>query len=437
MINVPAIFVPESTHTPVMYPVHKSSQWIEFIAQLSRLSDRDIPDTQTTLEQILQSDGDPAHRALIYAGIGRCQIREGKFLDGPKTLGTALSLVSDQDPDAQAFILIEMAVFLANIDQYEHSRNLLEKITGITENKYLLNLSQYYLLVQDSRTGNLDIIDELRESLIYFQNIGETSTVAYHHKNIGNIYRKFKEYDQADHHYNLAINIAEKNNFPHIVDAVKHDIGMLEHHRGNTMEALAILDQAQSASTSFYTRSFTLANMGFLLLNLDKPNDAAAHFEQSLDIATEEGVFHLIPGLSYYLGETYNRLGDQQKAHSHYQNGYQTSLELLSHHFTFSGDRKKAVEGYVNFLAADKTAASENKPDLSFAIDKSLKEIRGIFQSALINQFLEELGTNTAVINELGIADKTFYLIRDRVKPCPAVPQKLRFKILAGIQSQF
>ncbi|MBC8479819.1 MAG: tetratricopeptide repeat protein [FCB group bacterium] len=416
MISLPAIFTPEPNRKPATVIVHDNSQWIEFISQLSRLSDRDIPDTQAHLQQLLDNEGDPSHRALVTAGIGRCQIREGKFLKGPKTLGAAFSMIPENDHDTTAFVLIEMAVFLANIDQYEHSKHLLEKTSGLTSNEYLKNLCHYYLLVQKSRTGQLEVVEELEASLTYFSDIKEYSTVAYHHKNIGNIYRKFKDYRLAQNHYDQAIQLAKKYKYPHITDAVLHDIGLLEFHQDHKSTAFKILEKVQSQSTSYYTRSFTLANIGFLHFSQKAWEPAIRSFEKSLDIAAHEGVFHLIPGISYYLGECYEHAQNLKMAQINYEKGYQTALELLSHHFSFSGDRKKAVEGYVNFLQKNPGQTSVSEPDLSFAIDKSLKDIRGIFQNALLNHLLDELGTNKAVIQELGIADKTFYLIRDRVK---------------------
>lgn len=417
MITLPAIF---RTETPLAFDSDSkphSSQWIEFVSLISKLSDAEFPETENQISQLLDQDGDPSHRAALVAGLGHCQIREGKMLIGARTLGKAYAMIPETDADTQAFVTIEMAIFLANIDQYDLALSLLDQVPSLTSNTYLLKLCEYYSLVQRSRLDDTGLLSGLQSSLTFFLDIGEFSTAAYHLKNIGNVHRKSGEFAAAEDAYQRGIDIAKEHGFIHIIQAIEHDRGMLLYRKGDKDQAIALLEEVAGTAESHYIQSFTMANIGFIHFSDKAYTKASESFMKSLNIAADSGVFHMVPGTSYYLGECYQRTGNLELARYFLEKGFQSAHELLKHHFSYSGDRLKAVEGYIQFLKNHQDTVPAQPVDFPFAIDKTLREIRGIFQGALLDFLVNKHGSNRKAIQSLKIADKTWYLVRDRVKP--------------------
>ncbi len=413
---LPALFRPGNTAPTVELPVTEARQWIEFVAYTSKFSDSDIPGTLEQLKGILSSETQPHRIAVILAGVGRCQIRAGYFLEGAATLGKAYDMLDQRRGDEMAFVLLEMASFLGNIDQPDLTLSLLEKIPNLTRHQYLLKMAGYYQLVQQSRVSDLNCAADLSDSARYFEEIEEFSVLAYHYKNIGNVYRKLKDFESTEKHYDMAVEIADRNGYPHIRLAVEHDRGMLRFHQNRFEEAVAILNQVQQAADSIYTRAFTLANIGYLYLHRGDVNPAARNFQKAYNLASENGVFHLLPGTGVYLGICYQKLDQHDLAMNFYEKGYQAANELLQHGFKYSGDRKKAIQGYVSFLKSQPETTITVDVDYSFAIDKTLKEIRTIFQSALFKWITRQTTSNKEAASILGVSPKSYYLIRDRIK---------------------
>ena len=417
MESLPVIFSHSDHFQPTEVLADSSHQWLEFVSYLSRFSDADIPDTLHQLNALMQNDQDPVERAILQAGIGRCRVREGHLIDGAQTLGYAFDQVADTQPEAQAFIMIEMASFLGNVDQPDLALLFLEQAAARTQSDYLQHVIRYYQLVLRSRIRDLDVRSELLESALYFQKAEEYSTLAYHYKNLGNIHRKYSDFAAARIAYETAIELADQHQFPHIVAAVRHDLGMWRFHQGDFETAVTELEYVAESCESHYTRSFTLANMGFLFIQQRKWHRAAQYLQQALNIAHDHQVFHLLPGTAYYLGSCYHRQNQLDLARYFLEKGYHAAQELLQHGFRYSGDRKKAVEGYIQFLKETAGPTVSTSLDWSFTLDKTWKEIRSIFQSALFQYVNKRSRSNKDAIATLEIAAKSFYVIRDRTAP--------------------
>ncbi len=423
MLKLPKIF--EFTETPEVQTsdilIDSDGHWIEFIAHLSRVEPATLPNTKEHLDLLLQENQPPRKRAVIYAGLARYQKAKGDILKATKLLGYAFSLLSDskEDDEARAFITIEMAVILSLTGNVDLSMILLEKVSLYTQTEYLLRNTDFRIMENRMKQNDLYVVEDIKRSLTYFQDISMHHLVAYHYKALGNAYRRLKDFDMAMSYYRKGLEYATNHGSFHIVAAIMHDVGLLEFHNGNTTESLNNLTEVISLSDNHYIKSVALANIGYVHFYTDETTQAIGYFQKSLDIATENGVFHRLPGLCYYLGKSYEKTLNYEMAEFFYKKGYQSSMELIQYHFPSSGDILLAIQGYFEFIESHKeyrfNGKSSKRNPYSYTIGKSLKEIRMVFQSALINETIYRTGSKRRAAIELGIAERSLFSIIDRV----------------------
>ena len=419
MTTLPAIFKPTDEYVQSLdTQIQGNTSWIEFVAHIAQFRDLDPPQTRDHLNQLLHMEGDPVRRSVLITGIARCYIHEGFFLKGAQTLGYAYSLLPDSNTDERAFILLEMVAFLAINGQHDLSLLLLERIPQLTSIEYLLRLTDYYCAVHKTRSGSLEDVQELLTSVQYFEKIELHSTVAYHYKNIANVYRKYQDYDLAQEYYERGLALCREYHYPHIESAILHDIGMLHFRRGDFDAGMLKMNMAIRIADNHYTRAFIYTNRGYIQLKKGHLDEAARDFQKALNIIVQYGIHHMIPGVAYYLAECHRKLDHIELAGYFYQKAYEAAVELLKQHFPFSGDRMLAVQGYNQYLVDLQQTAEvrQNINDFDFALNKSLREIRGIFQNTLIDIVVDQAATITAAAIRLEISKRSLHAIRSRIR---------------------
>lgn len=423
MLNVPKLFecngTPDVRISDVL--IESDYHWIEFIAHLSRVKHAPLPNTKEQLELLLQENHSPRKRAVLYAGLARYHKSRGDLLKATKLLGYAFSLLSDcqEDDESRAFITIEMAIMLTLTGNVDLSSILLEKVMSYSQSEYLQRNAGYRLFENRMRQNDKGVVKDLLNSLTYFKKVSQHHIVAYHYKSLGNACRRMKDYDRAMEFYRLGMDYANTHGSLHIVAAIMHDIGMLEFHRGNSHESLQNLSDVITLSDNHYVKSAALANMGYVHFHSENIAKATGCFQRSLDIATENGVYHRLPGLCYYLGVCNEKNDEFDSAEFFFKKGYQSSMELLQHHFPSSGDILLAIRGYFDFIETHKEyrfqAKTKKRNIYSHTIDKSLKEIRMVFQNALLEETILRAGSKRRAAVELGIAERSLFSILERV----------------------
>ncbi|MBC8295352.1 MAG: tetratricopeptide repeat protein [Pelagibacterales bacterium] len=400
--------------------LYSNKRWVEFVAHISKFNQFSIPETLEQLQVLLSNESDPVKISALYTGIAKCHIGNGEFLLAASSLSKAYSLLNNSHGDSKAFVLLEMVGFLVIINNHTHAKMILNSITALTNSEYLLRIAGYYEIVNASRENNNDVLLELTESAKYFKNIEGFSTLAYHYKNMGNLHRKNNDFDMAFSAYEKGLEIADKYEYSHIRSAIMHDVGMLNHHRGNFNAAIEILNKVADMADSYYTQSFTYANIGYLYLLRKDVKIAKENFTNALNISADNGVFYLVPGTCYYLGMCHEKLMEINAADQFYNKAYVSGMELIDKNFECRGDIKKAVSAYVPFLQKYNDILTQEKSEkvheLDFTIDKTLNEIRGVFQHAIFQDQLKRHDTIKEASSHLGIAERTFFTAKNRVE---------------------
>jgi len=436
MIKLPEIFnnkIAENQSKLVSVNPNENVRWIEFTAHISQFNQSTIPDTQEHLQLLLDSESDPGKLASLYVGLAKCYIGDGDFIKGSQTLGYAHQLIEnniEQYQEVHAFILLEMVGFLGIINNHSKAILILETIPRYTKSKYLLKLVDYYRLVQLSRQNKNGSLEGLITSSEYFKSINSHSTLAYHFKTIGNLYGKRKDFDIAMDYYLKGIEIAEINGYQHIKSAIHHDIGMWKFATGDFNGGINTLRETAEMADSSYTQSFTLANIGFIYNHKKDINTAEKYFKQAHKIAFNSGVFYLIPGISYYLGKCNEQKSNISTANEYFEQAYQTAIELIDNNFECRGDIRKAIKNYLPFLKKYKDqiynqSKSESSSEFLFSKDKSLNEIREIFQKSLFTLLSEKGESVNSMSQNHNISVRKLYQLKSEIKDAFIVPNEI------------
>ncbi len=402
-------------------------QWTDFVAHLAQFNQYDVIRTRSELESLLVVE-DSSQRAVLHAGIARCFLGEGKLLKSIQHLGTAFHLSENAGSDAKAFIMLEMVNILNLTGNREQALIILSMCKSEVKSEYLQHIASYYENVIRARNGNYAVLDNLIISSNYFKDSGQLATLAYHYKNIGNIYGKQMLFDKAADEYDKGLDICIEHDFQHIRDAIMHDKGMLQFRRGNSASAIKTLQVTAENALSHYTRCYTSGNIGFIYFKENNFQKTEKYFRNALDIALLKGVFHLIPGTCYYIGKAAEQQKKIKEARKYYHQGAQASLELAHHKFPINGEKLKVIEESLKHPHENEIDSTENGIEFSFAINQSMKAIRATFQNAALNEILKQTGSVKDTVKKLQISNSTFSKVMNR-----SAQQKLK-KVPDGIQ---
>lgn len=147
-------------------------------------------------------------------------------------------------------------------------------------------------------------------------------------------------------------------------------------------------------------------------------SEASAYLQRAINIAGRQGVFSIIPSITYHLGLCYENLDQPDLAFHFYRQGHSAATELLNHHFPYTGDRKRVIEKFTDILDRDYSGDTpiQTPSDLSFTVDRTLQEIRAVFQGAVLDIILQKQGSAVKAASKLGIARRSIFSIRERVK---------------------
>jgi len=388
-------------------------KWTEFIAHLSQFNQLPVDETHTEINNLI-SNSNYNKDASLQAGIAKCYIAEGQFIKAIKTLGFSFTLLKNSTPDAQAFVILEMVNLLTVIGSRDNAIYLLKTGRSIARSNYLIRLYDYYNIVNQLRNGNFIKIDELINSGQYFKANNQFATLAFHYKNIGNAFGKMKDVNRESLYYKEALKICKKYNYSHIQSAIEHDVGMSYYRAGNMRKAVKKLKTTANKAESHYTKAYILGNMGFIYYQKKDYQLCSKLFKKSLDIATKNGVFHLIPSTCFYIGKSYQSISNNSLASSYFKKGYEASMEMANHKFPLKGERLMVIHEYVKSINSN--VIREKEKSFPFAIDKTLEEIRGIFKNSVLKFLLDQKRSVADVVEYLKISPSSFSKIKNRYK---------------------
>jgi tetratricopeptide (TPR) repeat protein len=423
LATLPQIFESPGKPDPgaILIPLEADSRWVDSVAHIAQFSGRDIPQTSQQFESMLRTEQDPAHRAVLYAGIARCYNSQMKLKHGAELLGYAWSLLDGNDSECTAFVLLEMVRFMVMVGNTDAARLMLERIPHLTQSEYLLKLADYYRLADMASQGQSGIIERLDESAEWFMDRGQIASVVAHYRMLASLYRAQTDDAQAAIYYKRGLElVGEKPELQFCRALLFNDSGLMKIQQGNREDGFKNLQQALALAEYPYSRIDTLDLMGNCLKDEGRLEEAEACLMEAFNIAIEQGTIIIVPALALYLGEIKERQKQQEMARHFYHQAHKSTMELLGNGFPATKTRLKAIEEFIRFSTnfpdgkLEAIADPEFEADFSFALSHTIKEMRTIFHKVLLDLTSSRLNTQRKAVNHLGIAPRTVSNVRQR-----------------------
>jgi tetratricopeptide (TPR) repeat protein len=423
MVDLPQdLVVTNNTRPDIKLADTVNINWSEFSSFLRFYNDDIIPKNSNQLKQLLQTDKSD-DQAVLWSAVGRSVFRSGHFINAKKIFDYSMSILSNKNDPAQSYVLLEYCNYLRFIFQHDQVLNILNQMSFPVENEKMINWQLYTHNAIFLTKGDLSQIPSLLELADYFKNIEHYFLQSHIHYIIGNQLRREKQFEKVMPYYKEAEVIAKKHNIPQMLSDIYHCMGLYEYHRGNPKDSWKNYERGLKHAVGFYQDGFLHVNIGWTHFQLGNFPQAESHYKQALDTFTEHGIFQQIPGACYYLGAICEAEEKLLEAREYYQLGFKTSTFLVENGFPLAGDRKKAVDGYVQFLEKHPdTVSFLPRPDFSFAIDKTMKQIRATFQLAFLNTLFDKFKTVEAVVNQIQISRPGYFQIKRRNKDFAILP---------------
>lgn len=422
LINIDHPVFEVSQTPPLMSDLNQVTEdhrWSDFLVELTRIQVARLPETKSNLEALLSSELDPERRALLYAGISRYYKGVGKLSKTAKMLAHAQVLLKDQNAgDALAFVQLEMAILLGITGNVSAAEQIFTDIEKLTHSPYLQHYSRFRLLELKMRKQPQENIQAIEDSLSYFQETGDFNAVANHYKALGNAQRLLGDYEKALSLYLKGTETALNHKLPHIVDAIEHDIAMLYYRQGQSDTAAIRLKTLSEETANYYIKVIALSNLGFIELKQRRTDLAMTSFQDALEIATQHGVYHRMTGLSHYLGEIHEELGDLNKSALLHDQAFRAAMNMVENHFPCAGDTLRAIKGYHKFNSIhSKVSPEKMSKDLIHwdqLLARNFKDVKSLFQAALLKEQVALQGSKKQAASHLGLSTRAVFTIEDR-----------------------
>jgi tetratricopeptide (TPR) repeat protein len=429
---MPILFQTSGQASPgaALEAVQPDSKWLDAVGHLSLYSGRTIPDTRQAFENLLLHEADPAHRAVLYAGIARCLNSQMRLREGGPLLGQAWSLLGPETQgDPRAFVMLEMARFMLLIGNGDGAGSLLDQVSRQAGSEFLKRQHLYYRLALAASRGEA-VEAELEQSAQWFLEQNQRATAIAHFRMMAQLERAEGRDDRAEALCRRGLDLCGDPSLQFCKALMLNDLGLMHFQQGQRELAMTELFSALDLAEYPYSRIDTLDLIGRCLKQEGRLAEAARYLVDGLNIAMDQGTLIIVPALCLYLGQCHEGLTQTELARHFYSRAYRSSMELLRFGYPATATRLEAIQTFVRFTGENPGSftgqVEENSDeDFAFALAHTLKEIRTIFQNTLLDLKVQEHGTQKEAVFRLGIAHRTLSNVRQRHRrmgnpPAPA-----------------
>ena len=429
---LPAVFRMGPSPTSELGPldgVQPDSKWLDAVGHLSMFCGKTIPDTCQAFRTLLQLERDPSHKAVLLAGLARGLNSQMRLREGGQLLGQAWSLLTPAtDAEQRAFVQLEMARFLMLIGNSDAAGSMLDNIQRLARSEFLRRQHHYYRLALQAARGE-SVAAQLELSAQWFMQHGQKATAVAHFRMLAQLALVDSRPEDAEAWCLRGLELAAGPELQFCRALMLNDLGMLHIQQGKRDQGMQELAHALSLAEFPYSRIDSLDLMGRCLKQEGRHAEAIELFTEGLNIALEQGTLIIVPALCLYLAQCHESLNQLEPSRQFHSRAYLSTMELLRAGYPATPTRLEAIESHVRFSAShpgtstDEGAALDDA-EFAFALAHSLKEIRTIFQNALLELRVQEHGTQKQAVQQLGIAHRTLSNVRQRHRQMgsPATP---------------
>jgi class 3 adenylate cyclase/lipopolysaccharide biosynthesis regulator YciM len=218
--------------------------------------------------------------------------------------------------------------YIEALDKWNHSLEVFEQLQ---DKSGIANLQSNIGAIYKNQGNDPKALEYLFNSLRNSEQAGEAFRIASALINIGSVYQhKVSTYDKALEYYLRALPMSEKLNDNDLIGTTTVNIGEIYLQRKNPDSALYYFMKAQSAFSGTVDISYALNSLGTVYAQLKNYDKAKQYHQQAYDSAVfQESKLYMAQALQN-LADVYVETGDRKKAIETYLQAEALSKEINS-----------------------------------------------------------------------------------------------------------
>lgn len=405
--------------------IQKTNEWLEFISRLGLVSIEDA--RNVFLSGDYSQISDLGQKALYAAGRGKTLSLEGNLIGSKLTLDDAQSFAETSNAErgfpvkdeVLAYVHYERGVFFEKFGEYHSGLSLYRSAKRLAESITLHSVLDYQMSAHLLEVGTGSNTAESRYWIQFFSEHKMQIMHLIAIRRLAQYYRVKKDYPRAKTLLDTGRDIAQKFDYPFMVEQIRNSWGYLLFRMGEVKEARKIFLELMEGVQSRYLLATVLENQTLTYYGEGEYDAAVQYLGQAIDHSQKYDILSQIPDECLFMGDMQrDKLQHPEVATHYYEIGSRVALKMAQHGFQLKGDRLEVVQrlnerATVGYSIPDSIGAGTNP--FSFALGQSWKQINDIFQFVLIQKHIDSGVAISELPGKLDLKTSTYYAIKRRL----------------------
>lgn len=397
-----------------------------FSSILADIFDLNVISTDLALDRLLslEQSSDPNINSMVLAGLGGIHTFVGNYINAFSAFRKSLDLVDNNE--VLAIVYSELSTLLRKLEYKSEAIALIRGALGKTTNETLiwklrtqLGLCYKYSEPEIAR-------GYLFKSYKYYDSVNYYPRKARILRHLGSIYIYEKEYQKAIQYIDQALNTIDEFNLQTLKYDTLSDKGWVFICEGLYNKAVDIYRKLLLSNLTPYQRSLFTQNLGYMEYKRGNYKDAIKHHSHSLQITSKYEMRDMAFEDYYKLGLCHDKIGEIALADKYFATGYQDLQQEIELGLRILGYRKSLLNSYIEFLNRNKSIPEIdiNTEAFGFTMHKTMKEIRAIFHTNLLQLHLDHTKNAPELCDLLEIEPRTYFIYQKKLglKRGPGIP---------------
>jgi len=403
----------------------QSKEYFEFIGQLGFIHPGRIQLIYDSMDT--GPDINPALKTLVLIGkakidtlMGRFYAAKDKFDQAERYAHDTASQESFIGEDPRAYLNYELGAYHTFFDAQAITRGYLREALSQANTNRLKFLIEYNLEVMRLWQGESQSLRKLNHYLKLFKKRSMTIMYCSSLFTRGKLYNSWGQYDNAENSLQEGLQVADENGLQYLYWNIKNSLGLSRVRTQGLADGrsylLGILDEIETP----YLRTLVTRNIAKMSYELKEYELSESLLKKSLEECYNNDVIIWTPAIHIFLAEMYEELGkDLSTITYHYTQATKEVMKFLNDGFPLAPMWRSALKQSTEFtdsLINERYAPNLIADAFRFAIGKSWKEIKDIFQFNLVYYHFFHTGVGQPSFERLGLSRSTFYALVSRLE---------------------
>ncbi len=360
-------------------------------------------------------------RVLILTGLGKRFLLEGNMKRSFSYFNQAKSIIDTKGkflhPDVIAFYYSEYNQLFSVFGDNDNMVFCVRRALQYAKSKKMISLVKYKQYLNVSNRDDNDLLDMITY-VDKLKSVDKYSIYVIGLFRVGIIFREKNDFKNAKYYFQLSLKESQKLGMKHTEFNIHNSMGYLFIRQGQLSQGIDYLRKYKDDTESHTTRTLMIENIAYAYYLMSDYATAAEEFLEAYNTAKINGVIQQLPIQCYYLGKCHEKLDQHRQALSYYKLGYDHSQEQLKMGFSYSADRKKAMETYTKYveqIAFNKIKEQPKENMFQFALGKTWRDIHTLFQYNYVMVNIRKSNDLKAFLTAMKMKESTYFAMRTRL----------------------